>query len=431
MAELLANGTLSSGLPYRVDSKWVDAIATDEEMLAWIKEIRRRLVEEGQQHEAANLSSGFEVHDGDRDTPDSNMDLECHMSHVLAHGCDEQPSPDVDTLIFQDVDGVLNIGIDDPGCGALMLSEDVVAHTRKTAKMWTPGRRENIMRVDAVINRELRHGDHTYADFACGTSANRIDFSDRLVRRLAYIICIAGENAKVVLSSKWRWPRHQSRVDLLQRAISKHLGRHFVFQARTTLCNEPLGADRLRVIGNYLAELGARRDVTRPLRVLVLDDFSITGFARGDMDTDGVTIRSPREGANYLRRRYYSSSKASKGARMDCAIVHTFDEWCTSDGLAVQVGAGLTLDCVCEAARFLGQACPQCPGLGPVTPGTADCAGCANDGDDSASEISASRGFLGGALARRVRKFGGVLSKVPAALRLRGKGKGVRPTART
>lgn len=284
--------------------------------------------------------------------------LSTQIDDFLSLGYDERPAAtDVETLIFLDVDGVLNIGIQDPGCSALLLNaqnlELADSLTGPLGALPVP-LRENLSRIRSVLQRELPHGDGSYRDFTCSPE---LEASNVLVRRLVYILGLAGANAEIILSSNWRHRKYKSRVEGLELAISTHLGRPFVFKSRTKLCNEVGGRGRLQTLGDHLAALGKERDVMRPLNVLVLDDFAITAFGEGKMDIEGETIRSPQEAANYLQRRYAPTGRVP----FRCGVIHTYDEWSRPDGATVRLGSGLTLDMVCEAVRFLGQRCPQCP----------------------------------------------------------------------
>lgn len=273
--------------------------------------------------------------------------------------CDEGTvdAEDVETLIYLDVDGVLNIGIRDPGDSSLLLNETNLAHVKKMADsldLYPAGVRDNVERMLATMERVLPHGDTSYADFAC---SGELEVSGELVRRLATIIRAAGARAQVVLASTWRLPKYVQRMEKLEAVMSEHLNQPFRFDQRTRLCAEHGARDRLRTIGDHMAKLGTGRDRSLPLNVVVLDDFCITGFEEGQMDINGERIRSPEAAASYLRRRY--APRTSEDVPMSCIVVHTYDEW-HARGHKIQVGSGLTMECVCEATRFLGQACNRC-----------------------------------------------------------------------
>lgn len=261
---------------------------------------------------------------------------------------------EVETVILLDVDGVLNVGIADPGSKhPLLLSEHNLDFVNKVED--ESGLHGSALRLHAVMNRGLTHGDTTYAAFA---ASNELEVCNELVARLACIINAAGPCAKVIMSSNWRLPQFASRTKQLEDSISAHLGRPFALDGRTRVCKETRGKDRLRTLGDYMESLGRTyaTAASRPPNVLVLDDFSITTFRGGSMDLDGYPIRSHQAAAEYLQRRY--SPLGTSVAR--CAVIHTYDEWRYAEGRTLKIGSGLTQERVCEALQFLGQACPHC-----------------------------------------------------------------------
>lgn len=261
----------------------------------------------------------------------------------------EEAEVEGQTVIFLDVDGVLNIGIRDPGNSALLLNDANLANVKKMAESIDrlPGPvRDNVVRMLATVDRELADGDTSYVDFAChGTN----EVSEELVRRLAVILRAAGPKGQVVFASTWRWPQYNKRVKKLEAMLSSMLGQDFTFKQRTKLCTERGGQDRLRTIGDHMAMLGAKHDGSSPLNVLVIDDFSITGFKDGKMDIDEQRIRSPEDAAMYLKQRF----SPKRSALLNCAVIHTYDEW-DVNGVTVQIGSGLKSERVCEAVKFLG-----------------------------------------------------------------------------
>lgn len=264
---------------------------------------------------------------------------------------------EVETLIFLDVDGVLNIGVSDPGNSALLLNDANLEYARKIAhnmNLLPRSVRDNVIRIGAAAAKNLPHGDKTLGDLAC---PNDLELCEELVRRLAILIKNAGSKVEVILASTWRLPKYHQRVRKLELMLAKHLHRDFSFDRRTRLCHEPHGVDRLVTIGEHMATLGNQRDRSLPLRVLVLDDFCITSFKEGRMDINGQKVRSPEAAADYICKQYAGS--ASDSAPIKCAVIHTYDDW-SERGVRVQVGCGLTLEHVCEAATFLGHSCPSC-----------------------------------------------------------------------
>lgn len=288
----------------------------------------------------------------------STTGLGKQIGNFLVSGRDALPEVlGMHTLIFLNVDGVLNVSLHTPGGRNVLLSDATLelARTPPTGRT-SLAQGAHIARMQAVLKRELQHGDDSYADFACSSSD---EYSERLVQRLAFIIAAAGPRAEVVLSAAWSFVG----VTLLEQAISKYVGRQFIFKRYSPQRSDVGGVGRLRAIGDHMAALqfqgptGVIQDWrSRRLRVLVLDDFNATGFNGGEMDIDGEKIRNPQDAASYIGRR----CAASTFGCVQCAVVHPFDEWTASDQLSVRMGTGLTLECVCKAAQFLGQACPDC-----------------------------------------------------------------------
>jgi len=135
-----------------------------------------------------------------------------------------------DTLIFVDVDGVLNIGIFDPTGRPLELS----THNVETAlKHWGVreghSQRDCIERIVEVYSHEVGHGEaSTYEEFLADPKSG---VSAVLVGRLARIITTAQEgsnNVEVVLSSSWRKPQHAVRVGALEGVLSSVLVTLFI-----------------------------------------------------------------------------------------------------------------------------------------------------------------------------------------------------------
>lgn len=254
-----------------------------------------------------------------------------------------------ETLIFLDIDGVLNVGINDAENGALLLNDKnlaVITRLAKSPSLATSEMRNNIARVKAVLRAIPSHGDKTYADFMCEQG---FEFSVELTKRFARIVLAAGSNAEVVLSSTWRWPQYEKRVAMLETAVSKFMGRKFRFASSTHLCKERAGVDRLRTIADDMAMLGKQRDVSRPLNVIVLDDFFFTSFDNGEMDIGDTKIRSRWDAAKYICQRY----APSENANIRCTVVHTFTQFHTPDGIEVKLGTGLTMEHVRQAKRAL------------------------------------------------------------------------------
>jgi hypothetical protein len=208
--------------------------------------------------------------------------------------------------------------------------------------------------------RQVGHGDEgTYSKFATPTGSH--DICPLLAQRMAEILRHAGPHTKMVLTSSWRKPAHQKRVEALEAALSKYSGKNITFDARTKPgCDQP--EKRLELIGDYVREYSENRQRSdRPLRVLVLEDFAATHPQQfNSQSIEGVEA--------YLRERSFQPKQTS------VKLVHCYEEWTTSFGQSVQVGTGLTRAKVCEAERFLLDKSP--------------CSFCANQGMPVATEAA-------------------------------------------
>lgn len=271
------------------------------------------------------------------------------------------PAPFVEqgheTLFFVDVDGVLNVGIKDEGNAPLLLRDDDVTLAFKLMKSGYTGRDyECIKKLIEMADHQIGHGEGeaTYQKFVTqGTK----EVADVLAGRLAKLIQAAGDQQQVVLSSSWRRPQHRVRRKLLEQAIGRQLDRTFQFDTTTPLnAVEKSAEDRLRVIGDYLAEVCKKRSPeAAPLRVLVLEDFFITpmrGWKCGGMVMDSVVAAE----------RYLQGRVPTTAGIVAVKLVHTYDEWKTENGAQMQVGCGLREGPFCEAMDFISAAATQAPG---------------------------------------------------------------------
>eukprot|EP00929_Paragymnodinium_shiwhaense_P020052 TRINITY_DN13491_c0_g1_i1.p1 TRINITY_DN13491_c0_g1~~TRINITY_DN13491_c0_g1_i1.p1 ORF type:complete len:193 (-),score=36.21 TRINITY_DN13491_c0_g1_i1:334-912(-) len=184
------------------------------------------------------------------------------------------------TLIFVDIDGVLNTCVSDGGRAPLLLDEvnmrnaDRIAEMART-NMRRPPHFEELQRyahtMHSVAQRPLYHGEG--ASYSKFTAMGQSWVSELFVERLAKLITAAGCRRKVVLSSTWRRPKHAARLKQLEEQLGRYLGCAFTFEARTALCDEQTPADRLRCIGDFVAEhwrsLG---NTSARLNVLVLEE---------------------------------------------------------------------------------------------------------------------------------------------------------------
>lgn len=252
-----------------------------------------------------------------------------------------------ETLIFVDVDGVLNVGIADPGQRAIELNDSnikIALDNWENRRQMNEGFQNSVERVMATCERHLDGSADSLVEHA---SRDGTSLSELLVWRLAQIIEAAGSNSLVVLSSSWRSERR--RVLQLEEALGRHLGGPFSFGAHTDACEES-GAPvvRLQSIAMFVEQHCARKPLANRaggLRVLVLDDFHIQPF---DWSCGKVSIDGPQAVEAFLRCRV----PAPIDARVE--LVHPYDEWVTPAGISVQVGTGLTDAHLRRALFFLG-----------------------------------------------------------------------------
>lgn len=262
----------------------------------------------------------------------------------------------VETLIFVDVDGVLNTGARSQDEAPLLIDEWNLknAVAMRSRRDLPRADQDCIDKLVSVSERPIGWGEGgTYKKFACGPGSH---ISVVLAARLARILQKAGEQRLVVLSSNWRRPQSAKQVACLEAEVSKHLGRPFCFDARTKQIEEKHAADRLRCIGDYVedfcrsSQAGAH---SKTLKVLVLEDFFISPL--NGWGCDGTTVKSVAEAEAYLRGR------APAATKLEAKLVHTYDEWTTPSGLRVQIGTGLTLEHVLQAEDFLTCVATECP----------------------------------------------------------------------
>jgi hypothetical protein len=251
----------------------------------------------------------------------------------------------VDTVIFVDIDGVLNVGALDKGNPPLLWHQKNIDCAQRIRSENNP-HSSSIETILSIAARKVKAEDCTYESLSCKNS----DCSTALVRRLAEILKMAGERRQVVLSSNWRRPQHAGRVKRLEEEVSHHLGKSFAFDAKTAVCSERTAEDRLTCIGDYVSKLAKQRDASDGhLRVLILEDFFISPI--DGWLCDGAPMNSVEACEKYIMNR---------GEKMDFSVklLHTYDEWHTSSGLRVQVGAGLSKNDLQAAKDFLERVPP-------------------------------------------------------------------------
>mmetsp|Transcript_38756 Transcript_38756/g.77184 ORF Transcript_38756/g.77184 Transcript_38756/m.77184 type:complete len:293 (+) Transcript_38756:110-988(+) len=254
-------------------------------------------------------------------------------------------APALDTVIYLDIDGVLNVGIRDHGNAPLLLNEDnctMALRFGDTSRL-RQRERECIEKVISVVKRSFP-GDTeagTYRKYAC---TGKHQCSDILLHRVKQIIKAAGDGAHVVLASNWRKPKYVNKVMLLEKEISKHLGRTFTFDSTTEVINENGAPDRLHCIGKHVREISSSTSHNGALRLLVLDDFFVTPF--NGWACEHCKITSSGDVEAYLK-------ECAQCADVSVKMVHCYEDWLTNEGYRVEVGTGLTAQHTAIALDFL------------------------------------------------------------------------------
>lgn len=264
-------------------------------------------------------------------------------------------SSDVDTVIYVDVDGVVNIGIADGDRLPLLLTmrdlRNAVRSLPKVEKV-PQEQKDAILLLVAAAERSIGQGedaDDTYLKFCASEDGSSL--SDILVGRLAGIIGVAQQSSgsvHVVLASKWRKPQQMHRRKRLEEKISDSLGKFFEFDSTTALTTELNAADRIDTIADHLASFCKSTPgigQARKLQVLVLDDFFITALGR--WECGGSKMNTSAKVESYLK------SMADR-PNVVVKLAHCYDEWeHRATGKLVQVGSGLTELHTKEAKSFL------------------------------------------------------------------------------
>lgn len=251
---------------------------------------------------------------------------------------------DAETLLFVDVDGVLNVGIRDGRRGPLDFGPRNVEKARTIRALASRHAADDLATADrllAVHERDLTHGeDGTYSKLA----SSGWECSDVLIDRFADIVQACGEFCTPVLSSTWRLPKHVRLVNQLEAAVSQYLTEPFQFRERTVFGVETSPADRLNHIMNFIDARFAKNPTSR-LRVVILDDLMcapLGGFScRGQpMDTCACVER-------------HICSLGPSAGMVEAKLIHTYEEWKLPSGIDVQVGTGLTMEHYCTAMNYL------------------------------------------------------------------------------
>jgi hypothetical protein len=251
------------------------------------------------------------------------------------------------TLLFVDVDGVLNVGIGDRGKAPWTFNRSAI---QRAKEMTEAERRESTwaQMIMAVASRQVDNENTTYGGLCEGSTAClRGDLADIYIKRLADIIAAARTQGKLicVMSSTWR-NRNVPGVHVLEEAVSEHLGETWTFDAKTASKESKANSGRLKGIGNFLTDWVAQSaENLDNVRVLVLEDFHISpldGWSCG-----GDRMNSTQDVEAWLRTCLPRDMNAAT------CVIHTFEEWTTRTGVLVQVGSGLTLNHFCHAMIFL------------------------------------------------------------------------------
>ena len=209
------------------------------------------------------------------------------------------------TIIFVDVDGVLNVAVADPGKSNLSLDPKNVMMALKTMRKTTACK--SAQRIVAAYYHDLDHGEA--GSFGIFSNEDGIAVCNEFARRLAGLMRIAGD-CIVVLSSSWRVPKYDTMVERLEFMVSQHVGVPFHFADRTALVPEHGPGDRISNIGDYLSDFCEREHVTH-VKALVLDDLFVTPM--GGWQCGGVEMESASCVENYLKGRVSASMKLEVG----------------------------------------------------------------------------------------------------------------------
>lgn len=254
---------------------------------------------------------------------------------------------DVETIIFLDVDGVLNVGIHDEGDAPLLFRDEDVRMAQKLSKQGYRGKEaKSVAKLNALASQPLCNGEE--GSYEKLMTKNGGELSDVLLSRLAELMRFAGSRCKVVLSSSWRRPHHRNRRRVLEQALARHLERPFQFTEQTPLHRgEKTAADRLQTIGDYIKEVCSKRQEAGNLRMLVLEDFFIS--AMDGWLCGGKAMNSVSAAESYLENQAGSSACVK--------LFHCYKEITTSSGLSLQVGTGFSDKFLKEAKQFIMESC--------------------------------------------------------------------------
>ena len=158
----------------------------------------------------------------------------------------------IETILFVDVDGVLNVGIYDPFDAPILLKSSELSLAREIVNMDYCGfDSATAYKICALAATPTDESGTTFESLASHDQLSKV-----LVGRLSELIQDAGPNCHVVLSSSWRKRQHMKRRLKLEQDLSEALGRYFEFDAFTQLSPELHAGDRLEVIRRGKGERG-------------------------------------------------------------------------------------------------------------------------------------------------------------------------------
>ncbi|OLP94744.1 Tubulin delta chain [Symbiodinium microadriaticum] len=217
--------------------------------------------------------------------PCGDIALGCTIYGVMAPPTDTDggcPEP-FDTILFVDVDGVLNVGIQDDGNAPILLKTNELDLARELCAAGYNGRdADTARRICALAS----HAADCFGSITYEALASQDQLSKVLLGRLALLIQEAGNRCHVVLSSSWRKKQHAGRRKVLEEELSQCLGRPFVFDGVTALLlPERHAVHRLAAIRMYLSDFAQKDRFTANVKVVVIDDFflsPVSGWDCGD-----------------------------------------------------------------------------------------------------------------------------------------------------
>jgi len=254
-------------------------------------------------------------------------------------------APQVDTLLFVDVDGVLNISIRDGNDAPVTLTAaNMELARRRIAQGHACMLSRRISEVSATAAEHTDNAQENVERYEAFVSTDCDELCCAFVGRLAQLIQAAGPCCRVVLSSMWRLPEHALKRQRLESCISLHMGHSFKFDDCTDLKEDAGILGRLDCIGGYIRSFCANSGVlSSKLRILVLDDF----FA---IPWPGVS----REDWTAAAERYLLAQAGHASSRMVLRVVNTSRFWMSTQGdHELQVGCGLISDNFSQASDFL------------------------------------------------------------------------------